>query len=73
VFEKRVKAAVFTSNLSLPNAGEQLYNAITQAGLSVNLLISNAGYGRLNFTEALRYEYKTRNIQIMVLRPSGAT
>jgi hypothetical protein len=134
------KAAVFASDLSLPNAGEKLYDTITQAGLSVDLLINNAGYGKwgrftdferedyakmiqlnimsltdlchlflpnmvkkgsggiinvgsiasfspvpygnvyssskayvLNFTEALRYEYETKGIQIMVLCPGGTT
>jgi len=131
-------ATVCVSDLSVPNAGEQLYNTITQAGLSVDLLINNAGYGRwgefidfergdyskmiqlnittltdlchvflpdminrgqggiinvasvaafgpvpygnvysatksyvLNFTEALRYEYENKGIQIMVLCPGG--
>jgi short-subunit dehydrogenase len=132
------KAYVFVGDLSIPNAGETLYNTITQAGLSVDLLINNAGYGRwgkftdferedyakmiqlnitsltdlchlfipdmvkkgsggiinvgsiasfspvpygnvyssskayvLNFTEALRYEYQNKGIQIMALCPGG--
>lgn len=132
------EAHVFTSDLSVPNSGETLYNAINKAGLSVDLLINNAGYGRwgeftkfertdyakmiqlnitsltdlchlfisdmekkgsggiinvgsiasfgpvpyanvysstktyvLNFTEALRYEYEEKGIQIMALCPGG--
>jgi short-subunit dehydrogenase len=132
------KAHVFASDLSIPNSGEQLFNAIKDAGLSVDLLINNAGYGRwgkftdfsredyakmiqlnitsltdlchlfipdmikkgtggiinvgsiasfspipygnvyssskayvLNFTEALRYEYLKKGIQIMALCPGG--
>jgi short-subunit dehydrogenase len=132
------EAHVFTSDLSTPNAGKSLYGVITQAGLSVDLLINNAGYGRwgeftdferedyasmiqlnitsltdlchlflpdmvekgsggiinvgsiasfspipygnvysstkayvLNFTEALRYEYEKKGVQIMALCPGG--
>ncbi len=132
------QATVFTSDLSVPNAGEKLYQEIGQADLSVDLLINNAGYGRwgeftdferedyakmiqlnitaltdlchlflpdmikrgsggiinvgsvasfgpvpygnvysatksyvLNFTEALRYEYQNKGIQIMALCPGG--
>ncbi|MFY0631865.1 MAG: SDR family oxidoreductase [Flavobacteriaceae bacterium] len=132
------EATVFISDLSIPNAGEKLYQEIVQSGLSVDLLINNAGYGRwgeftdfrredyakmiqlnitvltdlchlflpemikrgnggiinvasvaafgpvpygnvysatksyvLNFTEALRYEYQNKGIQIMTLCPGG--
>ena len=131
-------AYVFTSDLSVPNSAEELYADINKAGLSVDLLINNAGYGRwgeftsfdridyakmiqlnitslmdlchlfiadmvrkgsggiinvgsmasfgpvpfanvysstkayvLNFTEALRYEYQEKGIQIMTLCPGG--
>ena len=133
------EAHVFMCDLSMPNSGEKLFKAINAAGLSVDLLINNAGYGRwgkftdferedyakmiqlnittltdlchlfipgmvkkgnggiinvgsiasfipvpygnvyssskayvLNFTEALRYEYDKKGIQIMTLCP-GAT
>jgi short-subunit dehydrogenase len=132
------EAHVFMCDLSLHNSGEKLFNAIKDAGLSVDLLINNAGYGRwgkftdfsredyakmiqlnitsltdlchlfipemvekenggiinvgsiasfspipygnvysssksyvLNFTEALRYEYQKKGIQIMTLCPGG--
>jgi short-subunit dehydrogenase len=132
------EAHVFICDLSIPNSGEKLFKAIKDAGLSVDLLINNAGYGRwgkftdfsrgdyakmiqlnmtsltdlchlfipdmvkrgnggiinvgsiasfspvpygnvyssskayvLNFTEALRYEYRKNGIQIMTLCPGG--
>ena len=132
------EAHVFTSDLSVPNAAKELHTVVFQAGLSVDLLINNAGYGRwgeftsfdrmdyakmiqlnitsltdlchlfisdmvkkgsggiinvgsmasfgpvpyanvysstkayvLNFTEALRYEYEEKGIQIMALCPGG--
>jgi short-subunit dehydrogenase len=132
------EAHVFKSDLSIASSGAALFEAIKQAGLSVDLLINNAGYGRwgkftdfdredyakmiqlnittltdlchlflpemekkgkggiinvgsiasfnpvpygnvysaskayvLNFTEALRYEYLKKGIQIMALCPGG--
>lgn len=132
------EAYVFTSDLSVPNSAEDLFNSINKAGLSVDLLINNAGYGRwgkftsfnrmdyakmiqlnitsltdlchlfiadmvkkgsggiinvgsmasfgpvpyanvysstkayvLNFTEALRFEYEEKGVQIMALCPGG--
>ena len=131
-------AHVFTSDLSVSGAAETLYREIVGAGLTVDLLINNAGYGRwgeltdfersdyakmiqlnitaltdlchlfiqdmvkrraggiinvgstasfgpvpygnvysstkayvLMFTEALRYEYRDKGIQIMALCPGG--
>jgi short-subunit dehydrogenase len=61
------EAYVFASDLSVPNAGEQLYTAITQAGLSVDLLINNAGYGRWGkFTKFEREDY-SKMIQLNIV------
>jgi short-subunit dehydrogenase len=40
------KAHVFVEDLSLPESGAKLYNQIKSAGLGVDILINNAGYGR---------------------------
>ena len=40
------KAHVFVEDLSLPESGTKLYDQIKSAGLSVDILINNAGYGR---------------------------
>ena len=40
------KAHVFVEDLSLPESGTKLYDQIKTAGLSVDILINNAGYGR---------------------------
>ena len=40
------KAHVFVEDLSLPESGTKLYDQIKNAGLSVDILINNAGYGR---------------------------
>ena len=61
------EAYVFASDLSVPNAGEQLHAAITQAGLSVDLLINNAGYGRWGkFTKFEREDY-AKMIQLNIV------
>ena len=40
------KAHIFVEDLSLPESGIKLYNQIKSAGLNVDILINNAGYGR---------------------------
>ncbi|MDA7755228.1 SDR family oxidoreductase [Pseudomonadales bacterium] len=39
-------AHIFVEDLSLPNSGMTLYDQIKSAGLSIDILINNAGYGR---------------------------
>lgn len=41
----RVEVQVFTSDLSQPGAAETLYQAVRAAGLSIDILINNAGIG----------------------------
>ncbi len=56
--KKGVKADVFTCDLSQTGAAQYLYEAIMHAGLEVDLLVNNAGYGRWgNFTEFDRKDY----------------
>ena len=40
------KVHIFTEDLSLPESGMKLYDQIKSAGLKVDILINNAGYGR---------------------------
>jgi len=40
------KAHIFIEDLSLPESGKKLYDQIKSAGLVVDILINNAGYGR---------------------------
>jgi hypothetical protein len=52
------EAYVFTADLSLPNSAEKLYTEVLEAGLSIDLLINNAGYGRWgDFIEFEREDY----------------
>ena len=46
------QAHTFTTDLSLPNSAEKLYRKVISAGLNIDLLVNNAGYGRWgDFTE----------------------
>ena len=40
------KAHIFVEDLSLPESGVKLYDQIKSAGLNIDILINNAGYGR---------------------------
>ena len=40
------KAYIFVEDLSLPESGIKLYDQIKSAGLNIDILINNAGYGR---------------------------
>lgn len=40
------KVHIFNEDLSLPESGKKLYDQIKSAGLKVDILINNAGYGR---------------------------
>ena len=40
------KADVFVEDLSMPQSGKNLYDQIKSAGLDIDILINNAGYGR---------------------------
>ncbi len=55
---KKGIAHVFSADLSEPEAAEKLHDEITVAGLEVDLLINNAGYGRWgDFGEFERSDY----------------
>ena len=40
------KAHIFVEDLSMPESGKKLYDQIKSAGLNIDILINNAGYGR---------------------------
>ena len=43
--KEQVKAIVITQDLTQPNAGQILYDAIKAQGLTIDVLINNAGFG----------------------------
>ncbi|MCC9070376.1 SDR family oxidoreductase [Flavobacterium sp. F-65] len=50
--EYNVKVAVFTGDFLQKDTPQKLYNQIKQAGLSVDLLVNNAGFGKwVNFLD----------------------
>ena len=40
------RAHIFVEDLSLPESGKKLYDQVKSAGLNIDILINNAGYGR---------------------------
>jgi len=40
------RAHIFVEDLSMPESGKKLYDQIKSAGLNIDILINNAGYGR---------------------------
>jgi len=68
--EKIVKAGgkvdIFAEDLSTPQSGEKLYDQIKSAGLNIDILINNAGYGRWgDLTSHERDDY-SRMLQLNV-------
>ncbi|WP_131538106.1 SDR family NAD(P)-dependent oxidoreductase [Pedobacter nototheniae] len=54
----KAKVYVFTADLSKKEAPQQLYNQILNSGLTIDLLINNAGYGKwTNFLDETIEEY----------------
>ena len=43
--KEQVKAIVIIQDLTQPNAGQILYDAIKAKGLTIDMLINNAGFG----------------------------
>jgi short-subunit dehydrogenase len=59
-------AHIFIEDLSLPESGKNLYDQIKSAGLNIDILINNAGYGRWgNLTSHERDDY-SRMLQLNI-------
>ncbi len=60
------KVDIFAEDLSMPESGKKLYDQIKSAGLSIDILINNAGYGRWgDLTSHERDDY-SRMLQLNV-------
>ncbi|KIA94441.1 MULTISPECIES: SDR family NAD(P)-dependent oxidoreductase [unclassified Flavobacterium] len=56
--EHNVQVTVFTGDLLQKDTPQKLYNQIKQAGLSVDLLVNNAGFGKwVNFLDESMEDY----------------
>ena len=56
---KGIKTHVFIEDISLPNSAQKLFNQVNEAGLKVDVLVNNAGYGRWgNFDECPIEDYE---------------
>lgn len=57
--DKNIKTHVFIEDISLPNSAQKLFNQVNEAGLKVDVLVNNAGYGRWgNFDECPIEDYE---------------
>jgi len=57
--DKNIKTQVFIEDISLPNSAQKLFNQVNEAGLKVDVLVNNAGYGRWgNFDECPMEDYE---------------
>jgi short-subunit dehydrogenase len=61
------KAHVFVEDLSFPESGAKLYNQIRGAGLSVDILINNAGYGRWGELTSFERDDYAKMLQLNVI------
>ena len=60
------KVDIFSEDLSVPESGKKLYDQIKSAGLNIDILINNAGYGRWgDLTSHERDDY-SRMLQLNV-------
>ena len=56
---KNIQIHVFIEDISLPNSAQKLFNQVNDAGLEVDVLVNNAGYGRMgNFDECQMEDYE---------------
>ena len=56
---KDIRTHVFIEDISLPNSAQKLFNQVNEAGLKVDVLVNNAGYGRWgNFDECPMEDYE---------------
>jgi len=61
------KAHIFVEDLSIPESGKKLYDQIKSAGLNIDILINNAGYGRFGeLTSNARDDY-SKMLQLNVI------
>ncbi|MEP6713606.1 MAG: SDR family NAD(P)-dependent oxidoreductase [Ferruginibacter sp.] len=68
-----VKAVCFEEDLSNENNCIKLYNEIKAAGLSINILINNAGLGGTNYFEDKELSFYRKQLQINVMAPTVIT
>ena len=61
-----IRADVLTADLSRPEAGQKLFAATQQLGLSIDILINNAGFGTYGPFDSLDAERELQEIMLNV-------
>lgn len=68
-----VKVFCFPKDLSTEHSCIQLYHEIKDAGLTINILINNAGLGGTNYFEEKELAFYQKQLQINVMAPTFIT
>jgi len=71
--EFRVKTLVLSKDLSKPNAVNEIYEETTAAGLAVNVLVNNAGFGVFGLFAEIDLEAEIQMLQVNVTALTSLT
>lgn len=64
--QHHIRAEVLTADLSRPEAGQKLFAATRQLGLSIDILINNAGFGTYGPFDSLDAEREQQEVMLNV-------
>jgi len=64
--QHHIRAEVIVADLSRPEAGHEIFSAVQQLGLNVDLLINNAGFGTHGIFDTIDPERDQREIMLNV-------
>jgi short-subunit dehydrogenase len=65
--DHQVQVCSLAKDLALPLAVEEVYNEVTQQGITVDYLINNAGFGDFGLFVKTRWEKEQRMIQLNIM------
>lgn len=57
---------VISKDLSLPNAAKEVYEEVKSAGITINILVNNAGFGLMGKFEELEIQQQSEMVQLNI-------
>ena len=69
----KITATAISKDLSAPGAGQAVYDEVTQAGITVDYLINNAGFGGVGLFHEQDWEKNNSMIQLNIVALSELT